>query len=99
MRDAIEIQDLYEGAYLICQGFSLDGLDLRGTNGRKVVSFIISGEGIKSADAEYRAGRAMANVALLKFTMDQLKDQMFARIREREREESTHHEARYRRGA
>jgi hypothetical protein len=85
--EEVRIQDLYEGAYLICQGYLLKDLLIQGTNGRKVATFIITGAGVETADAEYQGGRATANVALLKFTMEKLKDRMFEKLREREEEE------------
>lgn len=80
--EEIRVRDLYEGAYLLCRGFQLKDLTVLGRNGRKVVTFVIAGDGVEPASEEYRAGRATANVALLKFTMEKLKDRMFTRIRE-----------------
>lgn len=82
----ITISDLYEGAYLLCRGFELKKLTVVGSNGRKLCTFTF-GEGAKRATEEYRQGRATCNVALLKFTMNNLKDEMFRKIRELERKE------------
>ena len=77
----ITISDLYEGAYLLCRGFKLQGVTVLGTNGRKLCTFAF-GECAREAIDEYRQGRATCNVALLKFTMNNLKDEMFRKIRE-----------------
>ena len=82
----ISISDLYEGAYLLCRGFQLKRITVIGSNGKKLCSFAF-GEGAKQAVEEYRQGRATANVALLKFTMENLKDEMFKKIRALENKE------------
>jgi len=82
----ISISDLYEGAYLLCRGFQMKRITVVGTNGKKLCSFTF-GEGARPAVEEYRQGRATANVALLKFTMNNLKDEMFRKIRELENKE------------
>ncbi len=94
----IRVQDLYEGAYLLCRGFQLTDLTVIGSNGRSIVTFIIVGDDVRTSAEEYRSGRATANVALLKFTIEKLKDQMFTKIRELENRKrtrrNTHHESR-----
>ena len=92
----IKIQDLYEGAYLLCRGFELKDLTVIGSNGKTIVSFIIVDDDVAATAQEYRSGRATANVALLKFTMEKLKDQMFIKIREREKRNrrENHHDHR-----
>ena len=82
----ITILDLYEGAYLLCRGFQLRKVTVVGTNGNKLCTFSFD-ESAKQAQDEYRQGRATANVALLKYTMNNLKDEMFKKIRAIERKE------------
>ena len=84
-QNTIQVQDLYEGAYLLCRGFQLKDLTVISNNGKPVVTFVIVGDDVLATANEYRYGRAMANVAILKFTMEKLKDQMFAKIREQEK--------------
>ena len=86
MESPITISDLYEGAYLLCRGFRLKKITVVGSNGRKLCTFTF-GEGAETAVEEYRQGRATCNVALLKFTLNNLKDEMFRKIREIERKE------------
>lgn len=86
----VMVRDLYEGAYLMCRGFRIKDLTVIGSNGKKVVTFTFTGDGVREISDEYRVGKATVNVSLLKFTMEKLKDQMFEKIREREREEKNH---------
>ena len=81
MRDQTEIQDLYEGAFLLCCGFCLKDFKITNTYGKKIVTFILAGEKIENARSEYRSGTASCNVLLLKISMDKLKDLMFQSIR------------------
>ena len=41
MRDQDRLNDLFEGAYLLFQGFELEDLDIRNSKGRKVATFIL----------------------------------------------------------
>ncbi len=86
----IHIHDLYEGAFLLCRGLDLKDLTITGGGGRKLATFIFSGNAARRASDQYRKGMATANVAMLKFTMEKLKDRMFEKIREKEREERKH---------
>ncbi len=86
MRVQIQVQDLFEGAFLLCRGFEIKNLTVKNQNGRKVAFFCFEGENIKSTQNEYREGQATCNIAFLKFTLDNLKDQMFKKFRELERQ-------------
>ncbi len=78
----LKIRDLYEGAYLLCMGFHLKQLTIVDGHGKPKALFVIVGDGIEEKAESYRTGRATVNVAMLKFTLEKLKDEMFARIRE-----------------
>jgi hypothetical protein len=80
----ISIRDLYEGAFLLTEGFQLGRITVLRNNGKKLCAFTFRGEGAQRASDAYRQGRATCNVALLKFTMEKLKDTMFEKIREQE---------------
>ena len=80
----ISIKDLYEGAFLLAEGFQLGRITVLRNNGKKLCAFTFRGEGAQRAPDTYRQGRATCNVALLKFTMEKLKDTMFEKIREHE---------------
>jgi len=100
------VKDLYEGAYLLCMGFQLKKLTIvapGGASGKRKAVFVITGDGIEEKAESYRMGQATVNVAMLKFTLEKLKDAMFAKIRaeqtpSNEKEKSTgkrgnHHES------
>jgi hypothetical protein len=87
MESPITISDLYEGAFLLCMGCNLRRVTVIGNNGKKLCTFTFEGKGAQRASDDYRQGRATANVALLKFTMEKLKDVMFEKIREHEKKE------------
>jgi len=84
MREQTSVNDLFEVAYLLIRGFELEELSIQANRGRKVVTFILKGEGISTASQDYRNGKATANVRLLKTTVDHLKDLMFNQIRKDE---------------
>jgi len=76
------VKDLYEGAYLLCMGFQLKKLKITNPGGKRKAVFLIAGDGIEEKAESYRTGQAVVNVAMLKFTLEKLKDAMFAKIRE-----------------
>ena len=80
----MKIRDLYEGAYLLCMGFHLQQLTIVDGRGKPKAVFIIVGDGIEEKAEAYRTGQATVNVAMLKFTIEKLKDAMFAKMREQE---------------
>ena len=88
--EEINIHDLYEGAYLLCAGLKMKDLTVLGSNGRKLCTFTFEGDRAVELSDEYKAGRATVNLALLKFTMEKLKDRMFEKIREMEEREKRH---------
>lgn len=85
-RMELRIKDLYEGAYLLCMGFHLKTLTIVDGHGKRKAVFVISGDGVEEKAESYRTGQATVNVAMLKFTLEKLKDAMFAKIRAEEQE-------------
>ena len=83
-RMEMKIRDLYEGAYLLCMGFHLQQLTIVDGRGKPKAVFVIVGDGIEEKAEAYRTGQATVNVAMLKFTIEKLKDAMFAKMREQE---------------
>ena len=63
-------------------GFHLKKLTIIDANRKRKAVFQIAGDGIEEKAESYRMGQAMVNVAMLKFTLEKLKDAMFAKIRE-----------------
>ena len=80
----LQVKDLYEGAYLLCMGFHLKNLTITDGYGKRKAVFVIEGSGIEEKAESYRTGQATVNVAMLKFTLEKLKDAMFSKIRETE---------------
>jgi len=80
----LQVKDLYEGAYLLCMGFHLKKLTIVDAHRKRKAVFVIEGNGIEEKAESYRMGQATVNVAMLKFTLEKLKDAMFAKIREQE---------------
>jgi hypothetical protein len=63
-------------------GFHLKQLTIVDGRGKPKAVFIIVGDGIEEKAEAYRTGQATVNVAMLKFTLEKLKDAMFAKMRE-----------------
>lgn len=82
MRTKIQSRDLFEGAFLLCQGHHLEGVKVFGNDRNPTVTFLISGENLDQACEDYRYGRATANVTTLKHSLKHLKDVMFGQLRE-----------------
>jgi len=80
--------DLYEGAWLLSKGMELANLWME-PNGRKTVVFEFEGESIEGLKEEYKRGKAQANVYRLKVAMSELRDRMYALLRERNGNGST----------
>jgi len=83
---SLQVKDLYEGAYLLCKGFHLKQLTIVDSRGKPKAIFLVTGDGIESESESYRTGQATVNVAMLKFTLEKLKDAMFTKIRAQEQE-------------
>ncbi len=75
-KEILTVNDLYEGAYLMCNGCELSGVTKTIVRNRERINFIFKGSEIKTKSEAYKCGQATANVALLKFTMIKLKDKM-----------------------
>lgn len=74
--------DLYEGAWLLSKGMTLANLWTE-PNGRRSVVFEFAGESIEGLKEEYKRGKASANVYQLKAAMSELRDRMYALLRDR----------------
>ena len=84
MSERTEINDVYEGAYLLQSGCHLEGLQWDGENGGEGhACFIISGEEINKHVDTFRSGNATGNICLYLFSLERLKDRMFAERRRR----------------
>jgi hypothetical protein len=77
--------DLYLGALALARGGELVGVELRGTNGRRVAVFRIEGPDVEAAEREYHRGPALVDIRLLKTEVTRLKNVAFAELRKEER--------------
>ena len=88
MSKRAEINDIYEGAYLLQSGCHLEnlrwetGVD-RSRSGDGHASFIISGDDIREHMDTFRSGKATGNICLYLFSLERLKDKMFTERRRR----------------
>lgn len=82
MSERIEIDDVYEGAYLLQSGHQL--VDLQWDRDGHA-SFIISGDGIGGHVDAFRSGTATGNICIYLFALERLKDKLFTELRKRER--------------
>jgi hypothetical protein len=90
----IRTDDLFLGALALSRGGDLVEVEVRGTNGRRVAIFRISGSEVEQAERDYYRGSTSVYLKLLKLQVRRLKDRAFDAIREEER--NAGHEGRYR---
>jgi hypothetical protein len=77
--------DLFLAGLALSRGCQLSGLDVRGTNGRRVAVFRIAGPEAEAAETDYFSGQETSvNVQLLKLQVRRLKERAFAALREEE---------------
>jgi hypothetical protein len=87
-----QTDDLFLGAFGLVRGGELLGIEVRGTNGRRVAVFRIEGSGMADAERDYYRGAALVDLRLLKSEVRRLKDAAFDAIREEERRRDAGHE-------
>ena len=81
----IQTDDIFLGAFGLVRGGELQAVEVRGTNGRRVAVFTISGTGADEAARDYHRGPAFVDLRLLKSEVRRLKDVAFEAIRKEER--------------
>ena len=92
----LQTDDLFLGAFGLIRGGELAGVEVRGTNGRKVAVFRIAGPGVEDAERDYYRGAATVDLRLLKSEVRRLKDAAFEAIREEERRRDAGYQRGYR---
>jgi hypothetical protein len=92
----LQTDDLFLGAFGLIRGGELAGVEVRGTNGRKVAVFRIEGPGVEDAERDYYRGAATVDLRLLKSEVRRLKDAAFEAIREEERRRDASYQRGYR---
>jgi hypothetical protein len=81
----LQTDDLFLGGLALLRGGELVGIDVRGTNGRRVAVFRFAGSAAEQAEADYYRGQTAVDLQLLKLQVRRLKDRAFAALREEER--------------
>ena len=81
----LHTDDLFLGGLALLRGGELVGIDVRGTNGRRLAIFRIVGPQVVQAEADYYRGTTSVDLQLLKLQVRRLKDRAFAALREEER--------------
>jgi hypothetical protein len=84
----LQTDDLFLGAYGLIRGGELEGIEVRGTNGRRMAFFRIAGPGVGDAERDYYRGTALVDLRLLKSEVRRLKDLAFEAIRREERRDA-----------
>ena len=90
----LQTDDLFLGAFGLVRGGELRGVEVRGTNGRRVAVFTIAGPGLDEAVRDYHRGQALVDLRLLKSEVRRLKDVAFEALRTEERRADAGHEGR-----
>jgi hypothetical protein len=75
--------DLFEGAYLMSCGMELRDIWTDTGDYKRSVIFEFGGDDIELLKDEYRKGNASANVLEFKRSLNELKDRMFAILRDK----------------
>jgi len=83
----VKIKDLYLGAYILCEGGKLSGLEIIPGRGKPTVVFHLEGPEDSQIFASYLTGQATVNLTALRSNLSYLKDRMFDAIRQKERRE------------
>ena len=83
MEGTVEVTDLFKGAFLLCMGGRLDKVQVQ-NNGRKIATFLITGDDLDRLDSDYRTGRALVNPVQLRESLNHLRDVMFDKLRKSE---------------
>ena len=76
----LETKDLWQSAFMLAQGSSLEDIELR-NNGRREAYFVIGGDNIARLAREFISGRAICNISSLRASMIHLKEEMYKVIR------------------
>jgi len=84
----IKVSDLWNCAYLVCNGAEIKSVETQENNGKSAVFFIVSGSNADKHNQEFLNGKATANVTQLKLTMNHLKDLLFDKLRQRKENEN-----------
>src|SRR5512136_1383804 len=76
----IETRDLWQSAYVLCEGGTLEEVRVRKKEGgQKEVVFVLNGAKVEMLAKEFDSGQAFCNITKLKANLNHLKDVIFRR--------------------
>ncbi len=75
-KTSIETTDIFIGAFMISQGGSLCGIRIKDAV-KGIAAFRIEGDDLHKLDSEYKAGKALVNPAVLRDSLNHLRDILF----------------------
>lgn len=78
--DTLETSCIFRSAFHVCNGADLSGI-IVSSNGRRIASFQLEGEGIYQQDKAYRKGEARVNPLQLREALNYVRDQLFKRLK------------------
>jgi hypothetical protein len=78
---SLETTDIFRGAFLLASGGDLTEVRIR-NNGKRIATFLITGQDLDRLDSDYRCGRALINPLKLRESLNHLRDAMFEKLRE-----------------
>jgi len=79
--NSLETTDIFRGAFFLCKGGELNGVRFR-NNGKRVATFLITGEDLDRLDKQYRDGQALVNPLQYRESLNHLRDILFNKLRE-----------------
>lgn len=81
----LQTEDLFLAGFGLARGGELMGIEIRGTNGRRLAFFHIAGPDMEQVSRDYYGrGPALVNLRLLKAEVARLKNLAFQALREEE---------------
>jgi hypothetical protein len=86
----VQTDDLFLGGFALTRGGELAGIEIRGTNGRRMAIFRIEGEDVVAAERDYYRGQTSVDLQLLKLQVRRLKDRAFEALRQEEMRNAGH---------
>jgi len=78
---SLETTDIFRGAFFLCKGGELNGVRFR-SNGKRIATFLITGDGLDRLDKQYRDGQALVNPLQFRESLNHLRDILFNKLRE-----------------
>ena len=77
----LETTDIFRGAFFLCKGAELTEVSFR-NNGKRIATFLITGDGLDKLDKQYRDGQALVNPLQFRESLNHLRDILFNKLRE-----------------